>query len=124
MHEIGVLSQVVKEVEAVAKRNDIDRVDGVVLQIGELTGMVPKFFEEYYDMVVEGHPILEGSKLGIEIIPGEGRCLLCGTPYNIAVNEGFCPHCGSHEKDILSGTQFLIKELIITEHGGDLDSDG
>lgn len=98
MHEIGVLCQVVKEVEKVADANNVDKVDGVVLQIGELTGMLPYFFEEYYDMVTEDHPVLQGSKLEIETIPGEGRCTDCQTVYNVAVNEGMCPKCGSRRK--------------------------
>lgn len=115
MHEIGVLCQVVKEVERVARENDITHVDGVVLQIGELTGMLPHFFEEYYDMVTEDHPVVAGSHLGIEIIPGKGRCCDCGAVYNIAANEGACPHCGSRSKEILGGTQFMIKEIIVQE---------
>ena len=115
MPEIGILCQVVKEVERVARDNAIDHVDGVVLQIGELTGMVPQFFEEYYDMVTEDHPIVAGSKLGIEILPGLGRCRECGGEYNVAANEGACPYCGSRDKEILSGTQFLIKEIVVQE---------
>lgn len=115
MHEIGILCQVVREVERVAKENHVDKVDGVVLQIGELTGMVPSFFEDYYDMVTEDHPVVAGSQLGVEIIPGEGRCRDCGQVYNVAACEGACPDCGSRDKDILSGTQFLIKEIIVRE---------
>lgn len=119
MHEIGVLCQVVKEVEYVARENHIQKVYGVVLQIGELTGMLPYFFEEYYDMVTEDHPIVAGSKLEIEIIPGEGRCNACGEIYNVARCEGVCPNCGSREKDILSGRQFLLKNIIVEEQDGE-----
>lgn len=115
MHEIGVLCQVVREVEKVAKANDLSKVDGVVLQIGELTGMMPLFFEEYYDMVTEDHPVVAGSELKIETIPGIGRCLDCGAQYNVAEHEGACPECGSRKKDILSGREFLIKEIMIYE---------
>lgn len=115
MHELGVLTQVVKDVEDIARDNNLDKVAGVVLDIGELTGMMPFFFEEYYDMVTEGHPILEGSKVIIEETPGVGRCSDCGEEYNVARCEGECPKCGSRYKEILSGTDFLIKEILVTE---------
>lgn len=115
MHEIGVLCQVVKEVEKVAIANGIDKVDGVVLEIGELTGMLPYFFEEYYDMVTENHPIVEGSKVIVNTVEGKGRCLDCDEVYNVAKHEGYCPACNSRRKHILSGQQFLIKEIILQE---------
>lgn len=115
MHEIGVLCQALKVVENTAKENRIGKVDGVVFQIGELTGMLPYFFEEYYDMVAEDFPIVKGSRLKIETVPGMGRCTDCGKIYNVAACEGACPSCGSRRKEILSGQQFLIKEIIVLE---------
>ncbi len=115
MHEIGVLCQVVKEVEKVAAENGIEKVDGVVLEIGELTGMLPYFFEEYYDMVTENHPVVEGSRVIVNTVEGKGQCLDCGEVYNVPKYEGFCPICSSRRKRILSGTQFLIKEIILRE---------
>lgn len=115
MHEIGALCQVVTEVEKVAAANGIQHVDGVVLTIGELTGMMPYFFEEYYDMVTEDHPTVKDSELRIETVPGTGICLHCGHKYNIAENEGTCPRCGSRRKKILSGMEFMIKEIVVLE---------
>ena len=117
MHEIGVLCQVVKEVEKVAEENHIDHVDGVVLEIGELTGMLPYFFEEYYDMVTENHPVVEGSRVIVETVEGKGQCLDCGEVYNVPKTEGYCTKCNSRRKRILSGQQFLIREIIINDEG-------
>ncbi len=115
MHELGVLVQVVKEVEKVAAENNLKRVDGVVLNIGELTGMMPYFFEEYYEMVTDDSEVLKGSKLIIETTPGLVRCEDCGEEYNLVEAEGKCPHCGSQNKELLTGTEFLIQEIIVAE---------
>ena len=36
-------------------------------------------------------------------------------PAEIIDNEGYCPKCNSFEKDILSGREFLIKEILVPE---------
>lgn len=115
MHEIGVLCQAVKEVDRIAAENSIPHVDGIVLEIGELTGMLPYFFEEYYDMVTDDFPRLRGSQLMIDTVPGIGKCQDCGTEYNVAQQEGMCPKCGSRRKTILSGMKFMIKDIVIYE---------
>ena len=35
--------------------------------------------------------------------------------YNIIEHKGRCPVCGSESKDILSGEEFNIKELLVPE---------
>jgi hydrogenase nickel incorporation protein HypA/HybF len=55
---------------------------------------------------------MQDTKLKIEMIPGNGRCNDCLNIYNIIMNNGKCPKCGSQNLDILSGREFLIKEII------------
>lgn len=35
--------------------------------------------------------------------------------YNVMQNEGMCPKCGSRNKKILGGQQFLLKEIGFVE---------
>ena len=46
---------------------------------------------------------------------GEGLCLDCHAMYNVMQNEGMCPKCGSRNKKILGGQQFLLKEIGFVE---------
>ena len=46
MHEVGVISAILKKVEKVCEQEDVSVVDTVVLDVGELSGVVPHFMEE------------------------------------------------------------------------------
>ena len=114
MHEIGVVKAVVNTVTDFARENHIDRIESVVLQIGELSLIIPEYVTEIYPMVVK-ESMLENTKLEIQIIPGMAECDDCGEIYNLIAGEGVCPECGSRSKRVLSGRDFVIKELRVPE---------
>ena len=78
MHEIGVVRSMVKTVTAFAEANQITDIAEIVVDVGELSLVIPEYVEE-----------LE--------------------------HKGYCPHCGSFEKTILTGRDFLIREIHIPE---------
>lgn len=111
MHELGVVIEVVKTVQNVVQKNDLSHVESIVLQIGELSSMIPSYVRECYPAAVDGTN-LEETELKIEILPGNGRCTECRAIFNILKSGGICPECGAKEKEILSGREFMIKEII------------
>ena len=113
MHELNVLMAAADQVEQIAIENHLKLIDAIVLEVGELSSIVPMFLTEYYPMIVEKKPVLCNSKLIIEKVPGIARCLSCGTDFNVVENEGYCPKCNSFEKEVISGQDFVIKEIRI-----------
>ena len=111
MHEIGVLIEVVKSVEKFAKVNNVKKIDTLVLQIGELSSMIPKYMKSLYPASIEG-TILEDSKLEIEILPANALCKSCNNVFNIILDKGICHKCKSKNCEILSGKEFYIKEIV------------
>jgi hydrogenase nickel incorporation protein HypA/HybF len=63
---------------------------------------------------VEG-TMLEGAKLRIEILPGNGRCEACGKVFNLLENKNACPSCGSAKWELLGGKEFMIKEIVASQ---------
>lgn len=110
MHELGIIIQVVEQVELVAKENNIKEIETLVLQVGELSSMVPKYIEDVYPIAVE-QTSLKNTKLEIEMLPGLGTCKDCNFGYNLVLNKNTCPMCGSKEYLVISGTEFMIKEI-------------
>lgn len=111
MHEIGVLVKAVNMVEEISKEQQINRIKFVTLEVGELTGYLPVFFEKYWEIVTEDIECLRGAELKIQTVRGQALCRECQTLYNVMRQKGQCPKCGSREKKILSGEQFLVKNI-------------
>jgi hydrogenase nickel incorporation protein HypA/HybF len=111
MHEVGVLMEVVKTVENFAKKNRVTKIQTLVLQIGELSSMIPKYIEACYPAAVDG-TILQETELKIEILPGNGICKECNKVFNLIENSNKCPKCEAKDWDILCGKEFMIKEII------------
>ncbi len=103
--------EVVQQVEAFAIENDAPKIDTLVLQIGELSSVVPEYLKKIYPMAIE-HTLLEATKLEIEIIPGNGKCKVCKQVFNLLKTNGICPQCAGTDIELLSGKEFFIKEII------------
>ena len=114
MHEIGIVRQLVRTVTAFAEENGVHDIREVVVDCGELSLVIPDYLRELYPVVAKG-TILEGSELIINEIPGMARCNVCGEVFNVIEHKGNCPECGSFEKEILTGREFLVKEIHIAE---------
>ena len=112
MHEMGVVLTIVSTAERAAKSNNAFKVSGIVLQIGELSGVLPHFVEVCWPAAIQ-NSMLEEAKLVIEVIPGLGTCMACGEEYNILQHEATCPSCTAQEWDPLSGREVMIKEIAV-----------
>lgn len=111
MHELSIVMEVVKHVERLAVENRLTVIDTLVLQVGELSSMIPHYIEAVYPAAVEG-TALKDTKLVIEVIPGNGRCTACSHIFNLKEHRRICPKCSHEHWEILSGKEFMIKELI------------
>jgi hydrogenase nickel incorporation protein HypA/HybF len=110
MHELGILSQLVKSIENIMVEEKLTFVSTIVLQVGELSGVIPKYIEDCYPAAVYKTK-LEKTELEMEVIPGNGRCKDCGETFNVLACDLKCPKCGSINLEALSGREFIIKEI-------------
>jgi hydrogenase nickel incorporation protein HypA/HybF len=111
LHELGVVIEVIKTVENLAEKNKLTKIDKIVLQIGELSSMIPRYIEACYPAAAEG-TILQDTKLEIEVLPGNAICRKCNKVFNLIENNNKCPHCKSRDWEILCGKEFMIKEIV------------
>lgn len=114
MHEMGIVLSFVKMAEDFAVKNNAAKVKKVVLQVGEISGIVPRFLDEFYPVVIEG-TMLEGSELVIETIEASVFCTDCATTYNPCKTDMKCPNCNSVRSDIIDGQRLFVKEIAIEE---------
>jgi hydrogenase nickel incorporation protein HypA/HybF len=86
-----------------------------VLEVGEATAIIPDFLKDGYEIISDDYDFLRGSELIVDTIKAVGRCRNCGCVYPIVENKGHCPECDSFDKDVIEGTDFVIKEVRVME---------
>ncbi|HAS61708.1 MAG TPA: hydrogenase nickel incorporation protein HypA [Vibrio sp.] len=111
MHELGVVIEVVKTVRRFVRQHQLTQVDTIVLQIGELSSMIPRYVKECFPAAVDQTEFAQ-TKLVIEIVPAKAICKGCQQVFSVLHNSSTCPECGSQEWGLLSGREFSIKEII------------
>lgn len=114
MHELGIVIQIVRQLESYMTEHDIGAIDTVVLEIGELSSVYPKYIEDVYPIAVE-KTRLKDTKLQIDIRPGIGRCQSCGFAYHLVANHNQCPKCSSNVFSVITGREFMIKQIIVID---------
>lgn len=111
MHELGIVFEVIKVVDKIAKENQVTRVEKIVLEIGQLSQAIPRFILECYPAAVD-ETDYETTELEIITIEAKGECQSCKTEFNIITQRKICPNCQSESFKILSGQEFNIKEIV------------
>lgn len=115
MHELGIVFNIVDKIERLSKEYNLTKVASITLQIGEFSSVVPHYIEECYPAAVDKSELLHDTELKIEIIPANLKCRDCGQVFDFDNNhikkEIICPSCGCKKSELLSGREFLIKEI-------------
>lgn len=98
-------------IDSVMEEQNLSRIDKIVIEVGEISGIVPMFMEECYNLMVPGTKY-ENTKLEIELVKGIVRCNQCKIEFNAVENNYRCPVCGAQDMEPLSGREFYIKEIV------------
>ena len=111
MHEVGIISAMLKTIERAMAQEHLTKVEKIVLQVGELSGVVPRYMRECYPIAVH-KTRFQNTKLELDIVPGIVRCLACRKEFNGLRHDLTCPDCGNRDKlQRLSGQELIIKEI-------------
>lgn len=121
MHEFGFAYNIFKVAEATAIQHKATKITKVLLEIGELTLIVPELLKESFKMATHGS-IAEGAELVIEVLPGKIKCVDCGEISQVSLNEEHhikgidlfqCQHCQSKNTEIVDGKKANVKNIMI-----------
>jgi hydrogenase nickel incorporation protein HypA/HybF len=97
-------------VEICEKHSGGKPVLAVVLEIGELSNIVPESVEFCFEACSKD-TLLDGARLVIDRIAGRGRCHECSAEFPIKAYYDPCPTCGGFQVEILAGEELRVKEL-------------
>ena len=114
MHELGIVFYIIREVKKVAEENHVERVSMVVMDIGEVSTVVPHLLTDCWRWAADKEEQLKGCELQCNIIPAVTWCDDCHTEYEPVKFGKTCPHCHSGNTWLLRGNEVEIREIVVS----------
>lgn len=111
MHELGTVMYIIRTVEDCCRENQLTKVASVTLQVGEVSGILPKYLCDCWEWAVKRTEFLKEAALRIEPIEAVTLCTDCGEEYSTVKYAKICPRCGSERTYLLRGNEYAIKEI-------------
>lgn len=115
MHELGIVFYIIRDVKKVAEENNCRHVSKVVMNIGEVSTVVPELLTDCWDWAVRKEELLCGSTLEIVKIPAVTFCEDCKCEYETVKYGKTCPHCKGGNTCLLKGNEVEIKEIEVSD---------
>lgn len=114
MHELGIVFYIIRDVKEAAEQNGVEHVSAVVMNIGEVSTIVPEYLTDCWRWAADKEEMLKGCELKILTVPAITHCDGCGEQYPTVKFGKKCPHCGSDNTWLLQGNEVEIKEIEVT----------
>lgn len=111
MHELGIVFHMIDMIEDIGKENSLTSVSRVVLDLGEVSGVIPSYLTDCWDWAVKRSELLNGATLDVEQIDAVTICNACGRQYGTVEHGRTCPHCGSPDTQLLRGNEVELREI-------------
>ena len=123
MHEVSVISDIVSAILKELEKYNVERVEEVVLVVGDMTSLGEEQLEFAYEIVTK-ETKLEGSKLVIEHEKIRVRCSECDYEGEVRMLESdygehtipilSCPKCNGKVR-VIAGQTCMVRNLKIVE---------
>ena len=115
MHELGIVFYIIRDVKKVAEENGVEHVDAVVMNIGEVSTVVPEYLTDCWRWAADKEDVLRGCELRCNVLPAVTLCNGCNKEYPTVEYGKKCPYCGSEDTILIRGNEVEIKEIIVNE---------
>ena len=104
MHELGIVMNVLEQVDSVAAEYKAEKVTKVTMEVGEVSSIVPDLFIDAFNWAKKKTDYLKDAELEMIIIEGRTYCQSCGGTYKTTEYGKKCPHCGTEGETKGEGT--------------------
>lgn len=111
MHELGIVMQVIDQVEKVAAESDVTKVLKLNMEVGEVSSVVPELFTDCFDWAKKKTKYMQETQLEMVILEGISYCQDCKQTYKTTAYAKQCPHCGSFRTYLVTGNEVNIKDI-------------
>ena len=110
MHELAISQSLVSEAARVAAEHGAERVTGLVVVIGALSGVEAPLLERAFSIAKLGS-VAEHAVLQIEEAPVVVWCPECERESPVRPNALLCAECGGWRVTLRSGDELLLKRV-------------
>lgn len=111
MHELGIVMNVIKQVEQVAAENGVKQVYKLSMEVGEVSSVVPELFKDCFEWAKKKTTYLKETELELVILEGISYCRDCKSTYSTTAYAKKCPNCGSGNTYLVTGNEINIKQI-------------
>ena len=111
MHELGIVFYIIRDVKQAALEHAVSKISGVVMNIGEVSTIIPDYLQDCWRWAADKEELLKGAELKINTIPAVTYCEDCHAEFGTVAHGKICPHCGSEHTYLLRGNEVEIKEI-------------
>jgi len=111
MHELGIVFYIIRDVKEAAQEHGVEHVNAVVMNIGEVSTVVPEYLTDCWRWAADKEDMLKSCELKVNIIPAVTICNDCGREYGTVEHGKICPFCQSENTCLLHGNEVEIKEI-------------
>ena len=120
MHELGIAFHIIKEIDALTEEKSLSSVKGVTLEVGEVSGVVPRYLEDVWKWACENRSKhMSGCKLTIVVTKGISYCKSCNKTYPTLPTGRKCPHCQSEDTYLVEGNEVLIQSIQVDDESAE-----
>jgi len=111
MHELGIVMNVVKQVEEVAAENKVAKVTRINMEVGEVSSVVPDLFRDCFEWAKKRSTYLKECELSLVVLEGISFCRACRKTYKTTEYAKECPYCKSNDTYLVTGNEINIKDI-------------
>ena len=111
MHELGLVFHMVDLLEKVGEENELTHIERVVLDLGEVSGVLVDQLQDCWKWASAKSELLAGAVLEVNQLEAVTICNDCGRTYPTVAHGRICPHCDSPNTVLVSGNQMEVREV-------------
>ncbi len=111
MHELGIVVHVINQIEELSKKNNVNKVVELTLEVGEVSGVVKEYFVDAFEWAKKRTEYMKDCKLNLVIIQGITYCEDCKKTYSTTEYGKECPYCHGPHTYLVTGRDVMIKNV-------------
>ena len=111
MHELGIVVHVIKQIEQLAKEQNVKEVKELTLEVGEVSGIVKQYFVDAFEWSKKRTEFMKDCKLNLIILEAISYCEDCKDTFPTVKHGIHCPKCGGENTYLVTGRDVSIRDI-------------